>query len=68
MKHKVTKYFWKTEDDHSQSVCEEYEDILCTVEKITLITCNLYKCIVNNSNSNFLMPKNMKKSQNIISL
>ena len=33
MKHKVTKYFWKTEDDHSQSVCEEYEDILCTVEK-----------------------------------
>ena len=32
MKHKVTKYFWKTEDDHSQSVCEEYEDILRTVD------------------------------------
>jgi len=39
MKHKVMKYFWKTEDDHSQSVCEEYEDILCTMAKFHL---NIY--------------------------
>ena len=42
MKHKVTKYFWKTEDDHSQSVCEEYEDILCTVDKRRLLHSNVY--------------------------
>ena len=58
MKHKVTKYFWKTEDDHSQSVCEEYEDILCTVEKSHLF--NFCKSTVYKSNSNFLMPKDMK--------
>ena len=42
MKHKVTKYFWKTEDDHSQSVCEEYEDILCTVEKWIDVAYTIY--------------------------
>ena len=40
MKHKVMKYFSKTEDDHSQFVCEEYEDILCTMAKVHL---NIFK-------------------------